>query len=278
MRIALLTDSHLAVPTGVVLENCFRVRDWVAETRPDATLHLGDVTADGAKHPAHFAVAAEIFGGWPTPIQILSGNHDVGDNDDIARSAKEKIVDQALIDRHRSALGADHWRLQAEGWTLIGLNAQLMGSGGGEAAQLAWLDTVLAEAEGPVGLLLHKPLFRNAPDDTERHLRYVPPEPRRRLMEKLSGVDLRFVASGHTHQYRRLDFRGVEHVWVPSCAFFVPDRMQETIGEKLVGAMVLTLTPERHAFDLVIPRGLRRNDLLDQVDIYPQLADPGPAH
>ena len=199
-------------------------------------------------------------------------NHDIGDIHDIARSPSEPPVDRMRLERHRRALGADRWRLDAEGWTLVGLNALLLGWDDDEAAaQSAWLDDTLAGARGPVALFLHKPLFRNAAEDVERHIRYIPPDPRRRLLQQLAGVDLRLVISGHTHQLRRHRIGPVEHVWAPSCAFYIPDSRQETIGEKVVGAMLLTLAPGGYRLDFVAPQDVGRNSLLDQIDIYPQL-------
>ena len=76
---------------------------------------------------------------------------------------------------------------------------------------------------------------------------------------------------GHTHQLRRHQIGAVEHVWAPSCAFYIPDCHQEMIGEKVVGAMLLTLASGDYRLDFVCPQGVARNSLLDQVDIYPQL-------
>jgi predicted phosphodiesterase len=272
MKIALLTDTHLAAGGRAVLANCLAARRWVARNGVDATIHLGDVTAEGAERPEHFLAATAALGDWPTPLHFLPGNHDVGDNHDVARSAKEPPVDEGRLDVWRRSLGPDRWSLEVAGWTIIGLNAQLFGwAAAAEAQQDAWLVTTLARARGPLALMLHKPLFRNHPDDAERHLRYVPPEPRRRLLDRFVGRDLRLVVSGHTHQLRRHQVEGIEHVWAPSSAFYIPDAMQETIGEKVVGVMLLTLESDHFSLDFVAPEGVERHSLLDQIDIYPQL-------
>jgi 3',5'-cyclic AMP phosphodiesterase CpdA len=272
MRIALITDSHLALKTGDVHANACAVRDWAQDWRPDLTIHLGDVTAEAATHPAQLAVAAGFFADWPGPLRVLPGNHDIGDNDDAARPTSQPAVDATRLDRFRRILGPDRFCLSQAGWTLVGLNAQLFGSGGDdEAAQDAWIDETLSRATGPVGLFLHKPLFRDAPNETERHQRYIPPAPRARLLDRLGRRDLRFVVCGHTHQFRSHLVDGVEHIWAPSCAFRIPDSMQETIGEKVVGVLTLELEPDAHRFALKLPKDVRQNDLLDQHDIYPQL-------
>jgi hypothetical protein len=129
---------------------------------------------------------------------------------------------------------------------------------------------------GPIGVFLHKPLFRHDPADPDRHHRYVPVAPRTRLLTRLKPLDVRFVVAGHTHQTRKFHNDGIEHVWAPSTAFILPDAMQEIIGEKKVGMMILTLTdaPEPvHRFDFVFPPGMIDHNLVDQADAYPELAD-----
>jgi len=122
-------------------------------------------------------------------------------------------------------------------------------------------------------VFVHKPLFRDGPADTSRHHRYLPIEARDRLLARLARVDLRFVAAGHTHQARRHSVGGVDHVWLPSLAFILPDAMQETIGEKIVAMSVLQLTPAAHRFELAVPAGLHQFTLLDLPGLYPAHAE-----
>lgn len=273
MKIALITDTHLSADAQAFRENCDAVRSWVAQTKPDLTVHLGDITVDGSKYPEQLDYAADAFAGWPGPLRFLPGNHDIGDNvDPHHHSEHEPRIDAERLGRYRSAFGPDRWSLQAEGWTLVGLNAQLFGAGDAEErGQLEWLDLVLAAADGPVGLLLHKPLFRNGPGDTERHHRYLPIPERRDLSERLGSKDLRFVVCGHTHQHRHIEVDGVDHVWAPSSAFLIPDGMQERIGNKVVAAMTLTIDPQGHRFGLSQPAGVAQNSIGDHLRLYPQL-------
>jgi len=277
MRIAIISDTHIAHASGAVYGNLLAVRAWAEAMAPQVTLHLGDVTADAVRHPEQLDFAARFFTDWPGPIQLLAGNHDTGDNDDVARSAAEPAIDAERLARFRQALGPSRFRLAYGRWTLIGLNAQLLGSGGDEAAQDAWLDAALAGVDGPLGLFLHKPLFLDREAETVRHPRYVPPEPRARLLARLKPRDLRFVVSGHAHQVRRRVFDGVDHVWAPSCAFVIPDTMQDVLGEKAVGVMSLTLDDDGHDIQFVVPPGVACHNLLDQTDIYPQLRNGPPS-
>jgi 3',5'-cyclic AMP phosphodiesterase CpdA len=235
-------------------------------------VHLGDITADGIEEPEQFETARAVLSKCGPPLRLIPGNHDIGDNPVPGLASGHALVDAGRLALYRRTFGHDRWATQASGWTLIGLNAQLFALGDAEeAAQFAWLEQTLAYAAGPVGLFLHKPLFRQGWEDDELHPRYVPLAPRRRLRSLFAGCDLRFVANGHTHQRRSLVVEGVEHLWAPSCAFVVPDLMQEWIGEKVVGAITLELGREAHRFAFHVPQGVARHDLADYADVFPKL-------
>ena len=68
--------------------------------------------------------------------------------------------------------------------------------------------------------------------------------PRRRLIELLSTVDLRLVASGHVHQRRDFTYGRVRHVWAPSVSFLLPERMQPVIALKETGLVEYRFTPD----------------------------------
>ena len=147
------------------------------------------------------------------PCRYLPGNHDIGDNPTQAGPRPSHPVNEKDRQAYIAAFGDDRWRFEAAGWCFIGLNSLVMNSGlVAEAEQFDWLAAELASARGkPVALFLHKPLYLDAPDDPELEasaIRYVPPAPRRRLLEMLRGVDLRLVASGHVHQRRDYSTRG----------------------------------------------------------------------
>lgn len=274
MKIALITDTHLSAEAAAFRENCDAVRGWVARLAPDLTVHLGDITVDGSKYPEQLGYAADAFTDWPGELRFLPGNHDIGDNIDPHHHSKyEPRIDAERLQRYRATFGPDRWSFRDGDWTVVGLNAQLFGAGDDqEQDQSNWLDDTLAEVDGPLGLMLHKPLFRNGHADTERHHRYLPIPERRGLTDRLATKDLRFVVSGHTHQHRRIVVEGVEHVWAPSSAFLIPDGMQERIGDKVVGVMTLTLTPDGHAFDFAEPTGVGQHSIGDHLQLYPQLS------
>lgn len=273
MRIVIVSDSHLAPAAAAFNDNWRAVRAFVADARADLTVHLGDVTVDGRGDPAQFGHARELCASWPTPLRFVPGNHDIGDNPPGPGVPAKEPLDPARVDDFRDVFGPDFWTLDADGWKLIALDAQLIGTGtAAEAAQWAWLVAQVAAArERRLVLLLHKPLFQDSPLDAAPHHRYVPAEPRRRLSELFATAELRAVVSGHTHQYRDRLVDGVRHVWVPSTAYYLPDEIQERIGEKVTGVGVLEVAPATLAFHLVCPEGVVRHSLLDH-PVYPDVA------
>jgi 3',5'-cyclic AMP phosphodiesterase CpdA len=152
MRIAVVTDSHLAPRAAAFNDNWRAVRAFVTAEAPDLTIHLGDITVDGVKDPAEFQHARGVSADWPTPIRFLPGNHDIGDNPPGPGVAATEPLRPARLAEYRTAFGSDRWALDAAGWGLIGLDAQLLGTEtGDEAEQWSWLAATLAGAPARPG-------------------------------------------------------------------------------------------------------------------------------
>lgn len=272
MRIAVVADSHLAVEAPALNANLVAAAAWIRSERPDLAVHLGDITAHGVEDPTAFAFAAGLFGDLPCPVRWLPGNHDIGEDPPTAARGVEAPVEASRLSAWRAAFGPDFWSVEAEGWRLVGLNAQLLGGDDDAArAQEAWLAETLARDPARLGVMLHKPLFRDGPDDQVQHQRYVPASLRTGLWRRLKAHGLRFVLSGHVHQLLRARVEEVDVVWAPSIAYRIPDRLQERIGAKVTGALTVTLDGDRCAFDLVVPPGVADHDLGDHLDLYPGL-------
>jgi 3',5'-cyclic AMP phosphodiesterase CpdA len=265
MRILLVTDSHLAARAPAFNANWAAAKAFAARARADLTIHLGDISLDAARKPAELAFAAAQCKDWPTALRFLPGNHDIGDNPPKPGEPAEEPLDLDLLKRYRQPFGADYWSIAAGRWSLLGLDAELLGSDTAEeAAQWAWLEATLAALKGrPVMLFLHKPLFLDDPAAaTEPLYRYVPVAPRRRLLDLLTAIELPLVVSGHVHQYLDHVVAGTRHVWLPSTAFILPDDKQDRVGAKLTGMGVLELGDDGLRFDLVTPEGMARHDIV----------------
>jgi 3',5'-cyclic AMP phosphodiesterase CpdA len=266
MRIALVSDSHLATLAPACNANWHAVREYVTRCGADLTVHLGDIALDAPSHDSQLAEARSMCDAWPSPFRFVPGNHDVGDNPPGPDVPAKHPLGRQLLEQFRASFGPDFWSAEADGWLIIGLNAQLFGSGSAEeAAQWRWLEQRIDNAgTRPAILMQHKPLFQKTRDDALPHIRYVPLEPRRRLLAMLARLNLRMVFSGHAHQYLDRIFDGVRHVWMPSTSFYIPDGEQERVGEKVVGLGLLEIDGPRCGFDLVCPDGVERHSLVEQ--------------
>jgi 3',5'-cyclic AMP phosphodiesterase CpdA len=262
----MVADSHLSPLAPTCAANWDAVRQYVSRSRSDLTVHLGDITLDAASDHSQLDSARIMCNSWPTSFRFLPGNHDIGDNPPGPENPTRQPFDPELLERFRIRFGPDYWSIAVDGWFVIGINAQLFGSGlPVETDQLHWLSEQVLQAETrPVVLMLHKPLFQNNEKDRTPHIRYVPFGPRCQLMNTIASLDLRMVLSGHVHQYLDRTINGIRHIWLPSTAFFLPDSMQERVGEKIMGVGVLELSRGNCRFDLVCPDGLSRNNLVEQ--------------
>jgi hypothetical protein len=150
--------------------------------------------------------------------------------------------------------------LEAGGWILVGVNAQLFGSGlAREKEQRRWLASVLQKAgQKPIALFLHKPLFINGPSDHELSVACMNPSPRHDLLQLLSDSPVRLVVSGHLHQYRDRLIADIRHVWAPSTAFGPPHDLG---GEPRCGLLSLDFEEGSVRATAEYPSGLISHDL-----------------
>jgi 3',5'-cyclic AMP phosphodiesterase CpdA len=260
-RVIQISDTHLSRGKDWFVGNFLAVAGIVAERRPDLVINSGDIAFDGADNEDDLAFARAHHAGLVAPVRAIPGNHDLGDNpwDD---EVKQRIT-ALRRDRYRRYFGEDYWAADAGHWRLIGLNAQLLGSGlAAEEDQWSFLAaTAASTAERPVALFIHKPLFDERPDETEINGRYVLPDDRQRLLDTLSGTRLKLVASGHVHQHRLRRVDGIDHCWAPSTAFILPDSMQPRIGTKQVGYVAYAFGEDDVTIDVVEAPELTNHDL-----------------
>ncbi len=248
-RLTQISDTHLARRMTTLIDNFHRVSEHIDARRPDLVLNSGDLSFDGPTEPDDLEFARSLHDALPVACRYLPGNHDIGDNPTAVGPAPAQPVTEQGLQAYRSTFGEDRWRFDAASWCFIGLNSLVMNTGlASEAEQFDWLASQLSGTQGkPVALFLHKPLFLNAPDDPElaaTSIRYVPMPARSRLIEMLSAVDLRLVASGHVHQRRDFTFAHIRQIWAPSAGFIVPDSRQEVIGTKEVGLVEYRFQPD----------------------------------
>jgi 3',5'-cyclic AMP phosphodiesterase CpdA len=241
-RVVVVSDSHLSARTPEATDHWGALVDHVTATVPDLVVHAGDISTDGEVLPDDLAFARAQLNRVPVPLAVLPGNHDIGDGAAWTYDGAAAVGAETL-GRYSRAFGPDRFFVEVGTWRLVGINAQLLGSGEPEEGEhWDWLsDEIGRLAPGtPVGVVLHKPLVP-ADGDRDRPGRYVPEPARGRLLALLAAVDTRLVVSGHVHQALRRDRDGVAHVWVASSWAVLPDRIQAPIGAKWVGATGLAL-------------------------------------
>jgi 3',5'-cyclic AMP phosphodiesterase CpdA len=271
MRLALIADTHLSARSPECVANWHAARRAVGRLSPELTVNLGDITLDGQTHPEDLEFAVQLVRQWSTPMLCVPGNHDVGD------ASGEMPLQTSLLAAYVDLFGLDHWVRRAGRWLLLGVNAQLMGSGTTqEQAQWRWIEEQAERAgsQTQTVLFLHRPVLRSAPGEDTRKGRYVTGAACERLLKGPLRRSLRVVVSGHTHQYLDVTADGVRHVWMPSSGFILPDHMQPRVGEKVVGVGILDLNDDGAGFDLWCADGMLRHELAN-LQAFQQMA-PGP--
>ncbi len=267
MRIIQITDTHLSRGKPHFADNWPPLAQWIAAERPDLVIHTGDVTVDGAGVEDDLAHAAGLLGGLGVRCLSVPGNHDVGD-----AAHPRQPVNRERLARWQAHFGPDRWVEDIADWRLIGLDAMLLGGGEPEeAAQDAWLDRVMAEANGrPVAWFLHKPLYLDRPDEADAGLS-VKPQPRARLLALVRHYRVRLVASGHLHKAHEVQSEQTRFVWAPASSFLIGEIQPAMPGEKRLGAVLYELDRTALTIQIADVPGLARHWLDDVIgEVYPR--------
>ena len=264
-RVLLVSDSHLSTRAPEANANWCAV--VAAADGFELVIHAGDLTLDGAQEPADLDHARELLDALPIPWVVVPGNHDIGDN---PGSSDGPTIDDARNLRWIDRIGPDSWNVDIGAWAVVGVNAQLFGSGlDAEAQQWAWLeDSFLTRRDHrPRLLVIHKPLAATPSElATAPRYRFVPEPARSRLTELIGSVHCPVVLSGHVHQYRKLVQSERSHVWAPTTWAVLPETMQGTIGLKRCGVVSLELASDATvSAQLVEPVGLAQLTLGQEV-------------
>src|SRR5271156_2352819 len=159
-RIVVLSDIHLSPTHGFFWQNWCVAREFADAAKSDAVIVNGDLAINGPDSDAEIAFAATALGKLRTRVIALPGNHDIGDEP--PGQDPDQIIDADRLARWDSSFAVDRWALDAGGWRLLGVNAQLFGSGlAREHEQDQWLDEQLSTAERPTALFSTSLSFSN---------------------------------------------------------------------------------------------------------------------
>ncbi len=257
-RILVLSDLHLSPTHGFFWDNWALARDTANAMAPAAVVVSGDLCINGPDSDAEIAFAAAALARLAPRVLALPGNHDVGDEP--PGQDAEQLVDEPRLSRWNTAFGSDRWSLDLGPWRLVGVNAQLFGSGlAAEAVQEEWLDAELAGANGrPIALFLHKPLFIENDGEADPTASSLNLAPRRLLLAKLRTARVRLVVNGHLHQHRDRIIDGIRHVWAPSTAFMTSHALG---GDPRPGMLAIDFAGPEPAIEVLRPAGMAELDL-----------------
>src|SRR5258706_2647655 len=188
VRVILVSDTHLSPAAPEAQANWEAVLRHVAAAVPDVVIHLGDLTLDGARNGDDLHHGRRQLDRLPVAWHAVPGNHDIGDNP-WPGAPDRSAADADRRQRWLDIIGADHWSLTTEGWTLLAINAQLLGSGlEAEAAQWSWLEEQVSELSETqqIALVTHKPVTStDAEMASSPPYRFLPAPGRDRLADLL---------------------------------------------------------------------------------------------
>jgi 3',5'-cyclic AMP phosphodiesterase CpdA len=263
-----VSDLHLSAARGYNQPGWEACLAHIAVERPDLVVATGDLVLDDPDEDADHDFARSELERIAAPWVTLPGNHDIGDANPAPYMGQH--LDMKRLQRYLRTHGSDRWVRELGAWRLIGINAMLLGSGfAEEVEQEAWLRTTVAQDRTrPTALFLHKPLCIDRLDEADSSPDVcVLPDGRRRLLALLAGVNLRLVASGHTHHYRTLSSGGIAMVWAPSTAQIL--RMRRPFRALLrPGVVHYWFDGESLEYGLVEPHGMVANDVTETLARY----------
>jgi hypothetical protein len=150
----------------------------------------------------------------------------------------------------------------------------LLGSGRPqEAAQAAWLEAAMQQADGRrIAWFLHRPLFLDSPDEGDTGYWSVKPELRLSLLELVRRHRLALVASGHLHRAHHFTLEDTQFVWAPASSFLVGPAVAPPMpGESRLGAVRYEIAGASLSADIADVPGLVPHWIDGVVDeVYPR--------
>lgn len=211
LRIGAMSDIHLyRKPYRLV--SALRMLQEI-----DLLLIVGDLADRGTAE--QYAILESVLETHRkgTPIFIVSGNHDLQQNDTKNYRAFERKIRERLKDRYRiddDPSGAYSVRLN-DSVDLVGLNplyAQKIFRFPDHGSQLVYLENCLKNSACPNHIVLcHPPLAAHNPQQSRP---YFPNEQDARLQQIVNEHPHTLFLSGHTHLYPTIEYDGYGNIYI----------------------------------------------------------------
>ena len=277
-RLTLISDTHLgAAPRDVHNANFDAVVAYLNATNPDLVINCGDLSFHGRMRGDDLDLALEAHARVRPQVRFIPGNHDTGDCGPNPYGGWG--IDEARCAAYRARFGQDWWQQELGDWRVLGLNAQLMGSGlPAETEQRDWLAQALSDPAQPTLIAIHKPAVFARDDGIEYGLSAVAAPDRAAFMDLVApkGHGPRIVCSGHVHEYFARETEGIQVIGVPSTAS-VHGTVPRHGGTLALGLIELSLEGDRVTSRFVTPEGMTHFDIQTQLDVYNALKTTEPA-
>ena len=240
-RIVQISDTHLSRWDGPIRRNFRALTAYVNDVlRPDLVINSGDIVLSNPDAEEDFAAAVELHAAIEAPTLFLPGNHDVGEPHETSWWA----VSSDRLARFGRFFGRSWWLERLDDFAIVGINSQVLGTGlPEEAEQWDWLTQVSAEVAGQPVLVFQHMSFWTSYHGSDQRDGAIAAADRERILGLLQRADLRGVANGHTHRYRKRWHGTAFELWAPSASFLVARPESDLLPEGLeqVGVVLYEL-------------------------------------
>lgn len=216
MKFIHISDLHLTAPGTILwgLDTCARAGqclDDIARWHGDADFCVisGDLTQDGEAKA--YAWLADRLADFPLKTIIMTGNHD-----------DRETLCATFPDAPRDGHGFLQQSLETEAGAFLFLDTKRDAPGSAGAyceRRREWLSARLAEAQGPVWIVMHHPPFDVALPYMDR-IKLTEPEAFEQIVAGHGGI--RHIFFGHVHRALYTSWNGIACTALPGTSHQVP--------------------------------------------------------
>jgi 3',5'-cyclic AMP phosphodiesterase CpdA len=171
--------------------------------KPAFVVHLGDIVHPLPADPRHETAAKgakNMFAALNCPLQLVPGNHDVGDKP--LEWMPADCVREHSVRAYRETFGPDWYAFDYGGCRFVTINSSLLNSDLAlEAEQKRWLEAEFGENAGRrTFLFTHYPPYVSRADESS-HYDNIDEPARSWLLNTISRARIEALFAGHVHNF-----------------------------------------------------------------------------